>query len=122
MRRPGPNYVVLVTGVEGESEPLALLDHQRVAVAQVRVVCGGAGLGVRVGEEQQIGDVLVAGRALLRQVVGPSEQLQHGADKLLLGYGLVGIAVSVEVVVTLPDAVAETPARWRRKSSTWSWT
>ena len=33
VRRPGPNYVVLVTGVEGQSESLALFDDERVAVA-----------------------------------------------------------------------------------------
>ena len=107
MGRPGANQVVLVAGVEGESEPLALLDDERVAVAQVWVVRGGASLGVRVGEQQQVGDVLVAGRALLRQVVGPSKQFQRRADKLLLGDGLVGILVSLESVVAPPDAFAK---------------
>ena len=108
VRRPCPDHVVLVAGVEGEADPLALLDHERLTVAEVYVGSrAGAHLGVRVGEEQQIGDVLVAGRALLRQVVGPSQQLQHGADKLLLGYGFVGAAVRVEGVVAPPDAVAK---------------
>ena len=112
VRRPCPDHVVLVAGVERQAEPLALLYCQRVGVASIRVASGrGAGLGVRVGEQQQIGDVLVAGRALLWQVVGPSEQLQHGADKLLLGDGFVGTPVSFEGVVTPLGRCRETSPR-----------
>ena len=50
---------------------------------------GGAGFGLCVGEEQVIGDVFVAVAALLGQVVGPAEQIEEGADELLLGGGLV---------------------------------
>ena len=50
---------------------------------------GGAGLGGGAGEEQVIGDVLVLVAALLGQVVGPAEQIEEGADELLLGGGLV---------------------------------
>ena len=107
MRRPGANYVVLVAGVERQSEPLALLDCQRVRIALIRVVCGGAILGVRAGEQQQVGDVLVAACALLRQVVGPSQHFQYRDDQLLLGCRFVGAAIRVEGVVALPDAVAE---------------
>ena len=40
-------------------------------------------LGMRVRKEQQVWDVLVATGALLRQIVMPSERLQHWPDQFL---------------------------------------
>ena len=58
---------------------------------------GGLGLGLSVGEKEMVGDVLVAVGALLRQVVGPAEQLEDRPDEVLLGDGLVGLPVLGEL-------------------------
>ena len=68
---------------------------------------GGAILGIGVGEEQVVGDVLVAGRPLLRQVVRPPEQLQDRPDQVLLGDGLVGVRGAGEGVVAVEEGGAE---------------
>ena len=52
-------------------------------------------------------DVLVAVGALLGEVVGPAEQLEDGANQVLLGGGLVGGRGGREGVVAGADAVAE---------------
>ena len=64
-------------------------------------------LAAGVGEEQVVGNVLVAGRPLLRQVVGPPEQLQHRPDQVLLGDRLVGLRGSGEGLVPVEDGLAE---------------
>ena len=76
-------------GVEGQVEALALGDGEGVGIALRRGFGRGAVLGRGIAEEQVVGDVFVVVAALLGQVVGPAEQLEEGADELLLGGGLV---------------------------------
>ena len=73
MGRAGLDPVVAVPGVQREAEPFALF-HYRGGPVQLLSAgpAGGAGLGVGIGEEEVVGDILVAVRPLLRQVVGPS--------------------------------------------------
>ena len=99
---------VFAAVVQGQAEALALLDDEGVPVAVGgRGSLDGAGLGVGVGEQQVVGDVLVAVGALLGEVVGPAEQLEDGADQVLLGGGLVGGRGGGEGVVARAEAVAE---------------
>ena len=108
VRRPRPAPAVRVAGVERSAEPLALLDHQSVREPVFRpALPGGTLLRVGVLEQQVVGDVFVASRALLRKVVGPSEQLQHGANQLLLGDCLVRAGRTAQRLVPLPNAVPE---------------
>ena len=51
--------------------------------------------------------VLVESRGLLRKIVCPSEQLQHGANQLLLGDRLVRVRGTAQCVVPFPNAVPE---------------
>ena len=72
--------------VQGQAEALALLQGDRMPGPGAGVALrGGPLLGAGVREEQVVRDVLVAGRPLLRQVVGPPEQLQDRPDQILLG-------------------------------------
>ena len=106
--RAGLYSVVAVAGIEGQTEALALLDDGGVTVAFAGV--GPAGrlrLGLSVGEQQMVGDVLVAVGALLRQVVGPAEELEDRPDEVLLGEGLVGLPVPGEVAVDAGEALPE---------------
>ena len=89
VRCAGLSVVVLVVCVEGAAEALALGDGEGVHIASRGWLVDGAGLGGGVAEEQMVGDVLVAVAALLRQVLGPAEQLEQRADQLVLGGGLV---------------------------------
>ena len=108
VRRPGPAPVLPVSGVESEAEPLALFDDDGVPVSRLSVAsCGSALLRGGVGEQQKVRDVLVACRALLRQVVRPPQKLQHRADQLLLGHRLVRVRRAAQSIVTLPHAVPE---------------
>ncbi len=100
--------VVRVAVVERQAEALALLDQQRVPEAFLGMAAaGGAPLLLGAGEEQEVGDVLVAGRALLRQVVVPAQQLQERADQLLLGDRLVGVRVAAECVEAVDHGARE---------------
>ncbi len=100
--------VALIAVVERQAEALALLDQQRVPVALVGMAApAGARLVLGAGEQQEIGDVFVAGRALLRQVVAPAQQLQDWADQLLLGDRFVGIRVTAEFVKALGNGARE---------------
>ena len=72
MGRAGQAALVAVAGVKEKAVALAFGDRQGVGVAVRAVFGGGAGLGVGVGEEQMVGNVLVAFVALLGQVVGPA--------------------------------------------------
>ena len=106
--RAGLDLVVGVAGVEGAAEALALLDHEGVAKAIVGVASAeGAGLRGVVGEEEEVGDVLVAGGALLRETVGPAERAEDGPDEFLLGGRFVGVVGSGEAIVEGADGVAE---------------
>ena len=93
--------------VQRQAEALALQQRDRVPGAGPGVAFRGAILGLGVGEEQVVGDVLVAGRPLLRQVVCPPEQLQDGPDEILLGDRLVGISGARESLVALEDGFPE---------------
>ena len=44
---------------------------------------------------------------LLGQVVGPAEELQHGDDELLLGDGLVGPVVAIQLGIRLSRCTSE---------------
>ena len=108
MGRTGHGLAVLITGIQSAAEPLALFHYQRVQVAIVGLTFGGSTLlGGSVGKKQVIGNVFVTDRALLRQVVGPSEQLQDGTDQILLGGGFVGVCGTAEGIVLLTHAVPE---------------
>ena len=63
-----------------------------------------------------VGDILVAVGALLRQVVGPAEEVEGRPDEVLLGEGLVGLMVLPEGLVGLGEALPEGGAvRFRRR-------
>ena len=83
--RTGMAALVAVACVQGQAEAFALSDDQRVGVAILAGLGSGAGLGVGIAKEQMVGDVFVAFIALLGQVVGPAEQIEQGADQVLLG-------------------------------------
>ena len=108
VRRPCPVPSLAVPGVQGQTEPLALLDHDGVPVSLLGDASRGCPLlRGSVREQQQVRDVLVACRALLRQVVGPPQELQHRPDQLLLGHRLVRVRRAAERFVTLPHAAPE---------------
>ena len=106
MGRPGLAFGVPVAGIKVKTEPLALLHHDGVPESFLRDgPPGGALLGCGIGEEEIVGDVLVAGCPLLRKVVGPSQELQDRANQLLLGDGLVGAFGATQRVVALTNAI-----------------
>ena len=114
MWRTGHGLAVLITVIQSTAEPLALFHYQRVQVAIVGLPLGGSTLlGGSVGKKQVIGNVFVTDRALLRQVVGPSEQIQDGTDQILLGGGFVGVCGTAEGIVPLTHAVPERSKRLR---------
>ena len=118
VRRGGPDPADAVAGVEADAEPLALANHGGVAESVVAAFSGGgARLGVGVGEQQQIGNVLVASRALLRQVVNPSQQLQDGMDQLLLGGGFGRVLEAAEGLIASAHAVLERGERFRPRGN-----
>ena len=99
---------VLVAGIEGESEPFALLHHEGVPESFLRVGSpGGALFGCGIGEKEIVGDVLVAGCPLLGKVVDPSQELQDRANQLLLSDGLVGAFGAAQRIVALTNAIAK---------------
>ena len=105
---PGVESGLPVALVQGQAEALALLQGEGVPGPGGGVALrGGALLGTGVGEEQVIGNVLVAGGPLLRQVVGPAEQLQNRPDQVLLGDCLVRLRGSGEGFVALEDGFPE---------------
>ena len=105
LRAPRPGFPA--AGVERKVETLALLYDGSLPIP----LCAGQGsravFGLGICEEEVVGNVLAAGRALLGQVVGPAEQLQHGKDELLLGEGLVGPIVALQLLVCVRSGVAE---------------
>ena len=112
--RTGHGLAVLITGIQSEAEAFALFHHQRVQVAVAGLPLGRSTLlGGSVGKKQVIGNVFVTDRALLRQVVGPSERLQDGTDQILLGGGFVGVCGTAEGIVPLTHAVPERGKRLR---------
>ena len=92
MRRTALHPVAPVAIVEGKAKALAFLYRQRI---QVPILRAGAGAGLRlrcsVRKEQVVGNILVARRALLRQIIVPPQQIQHRTNQVLLGDGFVGI-------------------------------
>ena len=112
--RTGHDLAVLITGIQSEAEPLALFHHQRVQVAVAGLPLGrSALLGGSVGKKQVIGNVFVTDRALLRQVVGPSEQLQDGTDQVQFGRRFVGVCGKAEGIILLTYAFFERSKRLR---------
>ena len=104
VRRARTARAVSAAGVERQAEPLALLDDEGVLVAVVGLGSRvGAILRVGVGEQQVVRDVLVAGGGLLGQVVCPAQQVEHRADEVLLGGGLVRTRGSGQGVAAPPD-------------------
>ena len=104
--RPGLASGVPVAGIKVKTEPLALLHHYGVPESFLRVGSpGGALLGCGIGEEEIVGDVLVASCPLLRKVVGPSQELQDRANQLLLGDGLVGAFGAAQRIAALTNAI-----------------
>ena len=80
VRRARPHAAARLARIERPAQTLALGDHHGVAEAVVGACAPcGAGLGVCIGEQQQVGNILAVRRALLRQVVGPAQQLQQRA-------------------------------------------
>ena len=67
---------VLVAGVQSQTEAFTLLDYRSILVPIFSAgPSGGALLGCGGGEEEVIGDILVAVGALLREIVGPPQGL-----------------------------------------------
>ena len=108
MRRIGLDLVRYVAVVEREAVAFALFDEQRVleSVRRFLTACR-ARFGPFVFEQQVVGDVLVAGRALLGHVRGPAEEFQDWPDQVLFGNCLVGVAVTSKTSRTPGDALTE---------------
>ena len=114
MRRPDLDFIVPVTVVQGQPEALALLHRGGVPESVIGVAFRrGALFRVDIGKQQMVRNIFVASRALLGQIVRPSEQLQNGSDQLLLGNRLVRVPGKPERLVTLADAVPEAGERLR---------
>ena len=108
MWRAGPDFVVLIMGIQSDAEALAFFHHQSVPVAVAGLtLCGSTLLGADVGIKQVIGDVFLTGRALLRQVIDPSEQIQDWSDQILLGGSFVGVCGTAECLVLLTHTFPE---------------
>ena len=104
-RAPRPR--VPAAGVEGEVEAFALLYYGGVPVSPVDRPGGRRVLGLGAGEEEVVGYVLAVRRALLGQVIGPAEELEHRQDELLLGDGLVGPIVAIQPRICVRSGAAE---------------
>ena len=89
VRRAALALLLFVACVQRHAEPFALGDGKGIGVALRSRLGGRACFRLGVAEQQMVVVVLVAVAALLRQEVGPAEQLQQRADQLLLGRGLV---------------------------------
>ena len=61
-----------------------------------------------------IWNVLVAGSTLLGQVVRPPQELQHRADEILLGSGLIGMLERRELLVRASEIVSKVSELRRR--------
>ena len=97
VRGAGTMPVGPVALIEREPEPLALLHDQGIPKTLVRIApSGSARLGRRVGEQQMVGDILVTGGRLLRQVVTPAEQFQDRPNQILLGHRFVRLSARLE--------------------------
>ena len=106
--------VVAVAAVEREPEAFALFHQQRIPIPFVRGrACRGARLGPGVGEQQMVGDVLVACGSLLRQGIGPSEQGEDRTDEVLFGDRFVGAREPAERLEHAAEAVPERSERAR---------
>ena len=89
VRRAALALLLFVARVQRHAEPFALGDGKGIGVSLRSRLGRGACLRLGIAEQQMVGNVLVAVAALLRQEVAPAEQIQQGADQLLLGRGLV---------------------------------
>ena len=80
------HLVALVPHIQGQAKPLAFLDHQGIRIPFLRIVPDSGPLfGLTIGKQQMIGDVFVAVYPLLRQVIGPTQEVKNGPDQVLLG-------------------------------------
>ena len=106
----GPAFQSLlpVPGVERKTEALALLHHRGVTETVLGpAFLNGPLLGVGVGEKEVIGDIFLASRSLLGQVVGPSQPFQDRTDQVRLGLGFVRVRRRAEGVVGSGDTLPE---------------
>ena len=116
VRRAAAKPVGAIALIKGEPEAFALLHDQGVLKAVVGIAAtSGACLGCHVGEQQMVGNVLVAGGSLLRQVVGPTQQLQHRTNEILLGHRLIGLMQRIEALVCSAEFTAEVGELQRRR-------
>jgi len=106
VRCPGLTPVILVAVVESKTKTLTLFDSRRVSVAVTRVVLR-APFGILVDEKEVIGNIFVTGYALLRQVVGPSKELEYRSDQFLLGNGFIRSVKFAESFEPRTKAIAE---------------
>ena len=103
-----------ISHVQRQAEALALLHDQSVAEACVWILLrDGTRLGFGVGEQQVVGDVLVARGTLLRQVVSPAQCLQQRAHQLLLGSRLMQVGRAAELSEFLTRRLVESGERFR---------
>ena len=117
MGRRGLASAVPAASVQGQAEPLALFHHNSIAVTLFRAGFGnGPFLGISIGKQQEIRNVFVPGGALLRQVIGPSQQFQNRTDQFLLRDRLVRVLGMGQGVITLTDAVPECIELRRRRN------
>ena len=107
---------VSVPGLQGQAEPFALFHHDSIEVTLFPTgSADGAFLGVSIGKQQEVRNIFVAGGALLRQIIGPVQQLQHRTNQFLLGYRLVGVLGTRQGVILLADSVPERLKLRRRR-------
>ena len=107
MRGAGAMPVGPVALIERAPEPLALLHDQGILEALVRIAPrGSARLGRRVSEQQMVGNILVPGGRLLRQVVAPAEQFHDGPNQILLGHRLIRLLQRLEPPVHVAEIAA----------------
>ena len=84
--RAALHFIGLVPVVERKTETLAFLDQQSIRVSVLRRAPGASPLFVRaIGKERVVGYVFVPRHPLLRQVIGPSKQVECRAHQVQLG-------------------------------------
>ena len=105
MWRAGLHAVATVPGIQRQAKAFALLQGRGCCIALVGHA--RARFGIRIRKQQVIGDVLIACRALLWQIIHPSQQLQQRADQFLLSSGFVGLGVVGECIVCMRQFVPE---------------
>ena len=103
-----------ISHVQRQTKALAFLHGQGVAEACVWILLSdGTRLGVGVGEQQVVGDVLVARGTLLRQVVSPAQRLQQRTHQLLFRSRLMQVGRVAELSESLTRRLVEGGERFR---------